>query len=103
MQKITQKEYKKEFKEIKDHFNLKFYGDIKRKNSIKTKWGIYNFFFDNDSIFGRFEDLKINELPPEIQNAKNGFFKISSSLGLQLIFPSFFSLLSKRNKSNSIL
>ena len=77
MQKITQKEFKKEFKEIKDHFNLKFYGDIKRKNSIKTKWGIYNFFFDNDSIFGRFEDLKINELPPEIQNSKNGFFKIS--------------------------
>ena len=77
MQKITQKEYKKEFKEIKDHFNLKFYGDIKRKNSIKTKWGIYNFFFDNDSIFGRFEDLKINELPPEVQNTKNGFFKVS--------------------------
>ena len=77
MQKITQKEYKKEFKEIKDYFNLKFYGDINRKNSIKTKWGIYNFFFDNDSIFGRFEDLKINELPPEIQNTKNGFFKVS--------------------------
>ena len=77
MQKIAQKEYKKEFKEIKDHFNLKFYGDIKRKNSIKTKWGIYNFFFDNDSIFGRFEDLKINELPPEVQNTKNGFFKVS--------------------------
>ena len=77
MQKITQKEYKKEFKEIKDHFNLKFYGDINRKNSIKTKWGIYNFFFDNDSIFGRFEDLKINELPPEVQNTKNGFFKVS--------------------------
>lgn len=77
MQKTTQKEYKKEFKEIKDYFNLKFYGDIKRKNSIKTKWGIYNFFFDNDSIFGRFEDLKINELPPEVQNTKNGFFKVS--------------------------
>ena len=46
MQKITQKEYKKEFKEIKDYFKLKFYGDINRKNSIKTKWGIYNFFFD---------------------------------------------------------
>ena len=77
MQKITQKEYKKEFKEIKDYFKLKFYGDINRKNSIKTKWGIYNFFFDNDSIFGRFEDLKINELPPEVQNTKNGFFKVS--------------------------
>ena len=77
MQKITQKEYKKEFKEIKNYFKLKFYGDINRKNSIKTKWGIYNFFFDNDSIFGRFEDLKTNELPPEIQNAKNGFFKVS--------------------------
>ena len=77
MQKITQKEYKKEFKEIKNYFKLKFYGDINRKNSIKTKWGIYNFFFDNDSIFGRFEDLKINELPPEVQNTKNGFFKVS--------------------------
>ena len=77
MQKIAHKEYKKEFKEIKDYFKLKFYGDINRKNSIKTKWGIYNFFFDNDSIFGRFEDLKINELPPEIQNTKNGFFKVS--------------------------
>lgn len=77
MQKITQKEYKKEFKEIKDYFKLKFYGDINRKNSIKTKWGVYNFFFDNDSIFGRFEDLKINELPPEVQNTKNGFFKVS--------------------------
>ena len=77
MQKITQKEYKKEFKEIKDYFNLKFYGDINRKNSIKTKWGTYNFFFDSDSIFGRFEDLKINELPPEVQNTKNGFFKVS--------------------------
>ena len=77
MQKITQKEFKKEFKEIKDYFKLKFYGDINRKNSIKTKWGIYNFFFDNDSIFGRFEDLKINELPPEVQNTKNGFFKVS--------------------------
>lgn len=77
MQKITQKEYKKEFKEIKDYFKLKFYGDINRKNSIKTKWGIYNFFFDNDSIFGMFEDLKINELPPEVQNTKNGFFKVS--------------------------
>lgn len=77
MQKITRKEYKKEFKEIKDYFKLKFYGDINRKNSIKTKWGIYNFFFDNDSIFGRFEDLKINELPPEVQNTKNGFFKVS--------------------------
>lgn len=77
MQKITQKEYKKEFKEIKDYFKLKFYGDINKKNSIKTKWGIYNFFFDNDSIFGRFEDLKINELPPEVQNTKNGFFKVS--------------------------
>lgn len=77
MQKITQKEYKKEFKEIKNYFKLKFYGDINRKNSIKTKWGVYNFFFDNDSIFGRFEDLKINELPPEIQNTKNGFFKVS--------------------------
>ena len=77
MQKITQKEYKKEFKEIKDYFKLKFYGDINRKNSIKTKWGIYNFFFDNDSIFGKFEDLKINELPPEVQNTKNGFFKVS--------------------------
>ena len=77
MQKIRQKEYKKEFKEIKDYFKLKFYGDINRKNSIKTKWGIYNFFFDNDSIFGRFEDLKINELPPEVQNTKNGFFKVS--------------------------
>ena len=32
---------------------------------------------DNDSIFGRFEDLKINELPPEVQNTKNGFFKVS--------------------------
>ena len=74
MQKIAHKEYKKEFKEIKDYFKLKFYGDINRKNSIKTKWGIYNFFFDNDSIFGRFEDLKINELPPEFQNAKNRFF-----------------------------
>ncbi len=77
MQKITQKEYKQEFKEIKNYFKLKFYGDINRKNSIKTKWGIYNFFFDNDSIFGRFEDLKINELPPEVQNTKNGFFKVS--------------------------
>ena len=77
MQKIAQKEYKKEFKEIKDYFKLKFYGDINRKNSIKTKWGIYNFFFDNDSIFGRFEDLKINELPPVVQNTKNGFFKVS--------------------------
>jgi phage pi2 protein 07 len=77
MQKITQKEYKKEFKEIKEYFKLKFYGDINKKNSIKTKWGIYNFFFDNDSIFGRFEDLKINELPPEVQNTKNGFFKVS--------------------------
>ena len=77
MQKITQKEHKKEFKEIKKYFKLKFYGDINRKNSIKTKWGIYNFFFDNDSIFGRFEDLKINELPPEVQNTKNGFFKVS--------------------------
>ena len=77
MQKITQKEYKKEFKEIKEYFNLKFYGNINKKNSIKTKWGIYNFFFDNDSIFGRFEDLKINELPPEVQNTKNGFFKVS--------------------------
>ena len=77
MQKITQKDYKKEFKEIKNYFKLKFYGDINRKNSIKTKWGIYNFFFDNDSIFGRFEDLKINELPPEVQNTKNGFFKVS--------------------------
>ena len=77
MQKITQKEYKKEFKEIKNYFKLKFYGDINRKNSIKTKWGVYNFFFDNDSIFGRFEDLKINELPPEVQNTKNGFFKVS--------------------------
>lgn len=77
MQKITQKEYKKEFKEIKNYFKLKFYGDINKKNSIKTKWGIYNFFFDNDSIFGRFEDLKINELPLEVQNTKNGFFKIS--------------------------
>ena len=77
MQKITKKEYKKEFKEIKEYFKLKFYGDINRKNSIKTKWGIYNFFFDNDSIFGRFEDLKINKLPPEIQSSKNGFFKVS--------------------------
>lgn len=77
MQKTTQKEYKKEFKEIKDYFKLKFYGDINKKNSIKTKWGIYNFFFDNDSIFGRFEDLKINELPPGVQNTKNGFFKVS--------------------------
>ena len=77
MQKITQEEYKKEFKEIKNYLKLKFYGDINKKNSIKTKWGIYNFFFDNDSIFGRFEDLKISELPPEVQNTKNGFFKVS--------------------------
>ena len=32
MQKITQKEYKKEFKEIKDHFNLKFYGNINKRS-----------------------------------------------------------------------
>ena len=39
MQKITQKEYKKEFKEIKDYFKLKFYGDINRKKLYKNKMG----------------------------------------------------------------
>lgn len=80
--KITQKEIKEEFKEIKKYFNLDFIGSIENKNSIMTKWGKYNFYFDNNSIFGKFEDLIIENLPPKIQNFKDDIYEIIYYPGL---------------------
>ena len=65
MSKTTLKEYKKEFIEIKKYFHLDFFGTIENKNSIDTKWGLYKFYFDKDSIFGKFEDLKVDLIPPK--------------------------------------
>lgn len=75
--KITQKEIKEEFKEIKKYFNLDFIGSIENKNSIMTNWGKYSFYFANNSIFGKFEDLIAENLPPKIQNFKDDIYVIS--------------------------
>ena len=48
MSKITQKQYKQEFIEIKKYFDLDFFGTIDNKNSIYTKWGLYKFYFDKN-------------------------------------------------------
>lgn len=71
MSKITQKEYKQVFMEIKKYFDLDFFGTIENKNSIDTKWGLYKFYFDKNSIFGKFEDLKVDLISPKFQ-AVNG-------------------------------
>ena len=52
MSKITLKEYKQEFIEIKKYFDLDFFGSIENKNSIDTKWGLFKTYFDTNSIFG---------------------------------------------------
>lgn len=67
MSKTTQKEYKQEFIEIKKYFDLDFFGTIENKNSIDTKWGLYKFYFDKNSIFGNFEDLKVDAIPDKFQ------------------------------------
>lgn len=74
MANFTQKEYKQEFKEIQKYFSLPFIGSIDNKNSIETKWGKYNFYFDDNSIMGKFEDLKVDILPPKIQVRNNQTF-----------------------------
>jgi len=74
MEKFTYKEYKKEFKKIQKYFNLSFVGSIDNKNSIITKRGKYDFYFDDNSIMGKFEDLKIENLPPKIQACNNQTF-----------------------------
>ena len=76
MSKITQKEYKKEFIEIKKYFDLDFFGTIENKNSINTKWGLYKFYFDKNSIFGKFEDLKVNLIPDKFQAVNGKCFEI---------------------------
>ena len=76
MSKITQKEYKHEFIEIKKYFDLDFFGTIENKNSIDTKWGLYNFYFDKDSIFGRFEDLKVDLIPDKFQVVNSETYEI---------------------------
>lgn len=76
MGKITLKEYKKEFKEIKDFFNLPFYGTAENKNVIDTSWGEYQFYFDKDSIFGKFTKLKKENIPPRFQKVNGTVFEI---------------------------
>lgn len=71
MANFTQKQYKQEFEEIQKYFDLPFIGSIDNKNSIMTKWGKYDFYFDDNSIIGKFEDLKIENLPPKIQFCNN--------------------------------
>ena len=75
MSKITQKEYKEEFKEIKQYFGLEFLGTIENKNSIQTKWGVYNFWFDKNSIFGKFENLKVDLVPDKFQDVKGEIYE----------------------------
>ena len=74
---LTLKEAKKEFLEIKKAFNLKGPGTMKEPFKIDTKWGLYIFHFDENCIFGRFVNLKIENLPQQFQGANNTLFKIS--------------------------
>ena len=76
MSKITLKEYKEEFIEIKKYFDLDFFGTIENKNCIDTKWGLYKFYFDKDSIFGRFEDLKVDLIPDKFQVVNGKTYEI---------------------------
>ena len=76
MANFTQKEYKQEFKEIQKYFNLPFIGSIDNKNSIETKWGKYVFYFDDNSIMGKFEDFKKELVPPETSTINGVMYKI---------------------------
>lgn len=76
MSKTTQKEYKQEFMEIKKYFDLDFFGSIENKNCINTKWGLYKFYFDKNSIFGKFEDLKVDLIPDKFQAVNAKWFEI---------------------------
>jgi hypothetical protein len=69
MEKITKKEYNNEFKEIIKYFNLELNKD--NKYHLNTIWGDYYFFFDENCIFGRFENLKVDLLPEREQRAPN--------------------------------
>ena len=60
MSKITLKEYKQEFTEIKKYFGFDFFGSIENKNSI----------------FGKFEDLKVDLIPDKFQVANEKCFEI---------------------------
>ena len=74
---LTLRDAKKEFTEIKKAFGLKGAGTMKEPFKLDTKCGLYIFHFDEKSIFGRFEDLKIENLPLQFQEANNTLFKIS--------------------------
>lgn len=74
---LTLRDAKKEFTEIKKAFNLKGPGTMKEPFKIDTKWGSYVFYFDEKCIFGRFENLKIENLPQQFQVANKTLFKIS--------------------------
>ena len=73
---LTLRDAKKEFTQIKKALNLKGAGTMKEPFKINTKWGLYIFHFDEKSIFGRFENLKIENLPQQFQEANNTLFKI---------------------------
>ena len=76
MSKITLEDYKEEFKKIKKYFRLDFLGTIENKNSIQTKWGLYKFWFDKNSIFGKFENLKTDLIPDKFQDTQNGIYEV---------------------------
>ena len=73
---LTLRDAKKEFLEIKKAFSLKGPGTIKEPFKIDTKWGLYVFHFDEKCIFGRFENLKTENLPQQFQEANKTLFKL---------------------------
>ena len=73
---LTIKEAKKEFTQIKKALNLKGAGSIKEPFKLDTKWGLYVFHFNEKSIFGRFENLKIENLPQQFQEINKTLFKL---------------------------
>lgn len=77
---ITKKEFIEVQKEILEYFNVIEDAGYRFKYSIDTVYGVYSFMFsDNDTIFGRFEDVaKMNSmLPAKYETINGALFKVS--------------------------
>ena len=71
------KEIKKDIKEIEvqviEMYNLKkINSSSSNRYTVSTKYGSYKFYFDNDSIFGRFEDIKKYNIQEDRYQRVNG-------------------------------
>ena len=71
------KEIKKDIKEIElqviEMYNLKkINSSTINRYTVFTKYGNYNFYFDKDSIFGRFEDIKNYSIQEDRYQKVNG-------------------------------